>query len=102
MKLLHDSTSAVNLVPLVLAVIIAFCILFIGAYVNGTIQVELKDTIGDPGGAFVNTTENKVIARLNNTSFNWDSALDIVQVVIIISILAAAIGAIFLFTRFGT
>ena len=94
-----DDFGAVNLVPMVLAVIIAFCILFVGAYVNGTISGELHQSLGlNPPET---SAESRVKARMNNTSWNWDSALDIVQVVIIISILAAAIGAIFMFTRFG-
>jgi len=87
-----------SLVPLVLAVVIVFCMLFIGAYVNGTIHTELEEsfgTVGDPA-----STEGRALSRMNNTSTDFDSALDIVQVVIIITVLAAAIGAIFLFTRF--
>ena len=47
-----------------------------------------------------NPIENSTVNTLNNKAKNWDSTLDIVQVVIIITVLAAAIGAIFLFTRF--
>jgi len=64
----------------------------IGAYVNGTIHDELDSSSG---------TNNQARSTMNNTSANFDSTLDIVQVVIIITVLAAAIGAIFLFTRFG-
>uniref|UniRef100_A0A6M3M3S3 Uncharacterized protein n=1 Tax=viral metagenome TaxID=1070528 RepID=A0A6M3M3S3_9ZZZZ len=79
-----------NLVPMVLAVGIAFAMLFIGAYINGTIHQELEDT----------TSNTNAISTMNNITVNWDSSIDIVQVVIIITILAMAIGAIFLFTRF--
>jgi len=79
-----------NLVPLTLAVIIAFALLFVGNYINGTIHDELDGA--DPG--------SQARSTMNNTSENWNSALSIVQVTIIITILAAAIGAIFLFTRF--
>jgi len=90
-----------NLVPLVLAVVIAFAIIFIGAYVNGEIHTSLEDSL-NPGVTGNTSTDiyNTTLSGLNNTSTNWDSALDIVQVVIIITVLAAAIGAIFLFTRF--
>jgi len=80
-----------NMVPMVLVVVIAFALLFIGGYVFGTIHVELKD-------ASANADAD---STMDNISENWDSGLDIVQVVIIITILSSAIGAIFLFTRFG-
>ena len=76
---------------MVLAVGITFAMLFVGAYINGTIHQELEDT----------TSNTNAISTMNNISTNWDSSIDIVQVVIIITILAMAIGAIFLFTRFG-
>ena len=79
-----------NLVPMVLAIVIVFALLFIGAFVNGTIHDELN-------GATDNTDAQNT---MNNASDNYDSALDIVQVTIIITILAGAISAIFLFTRF--
>jgi len=87
------------LVPLVLAVIIVFALLFAGSYIAGTIHTELEDqyptTTGDR-----TQQQNSSIRTMTNISTNMDSTLDIVQVVIIITILAAAIGAIFLFTRF--
>lgn len=84
----HGSFGA--LVPLVLTVVIAFALLFIGNYVNGTIHDELDGACGSYSARY----------QMNNTSDNWDSSIDIMQVTIIITILAAAIGAIFLFTRF--
>ena len=79
-----------NLVPMILVIVIVFAILFIGGYVFGTIHTELEAA-----------SENTAAERLmNNISVNYDSSLDIVQVVIIITLLAAAIGAIFMFTRF--
>lgn len=91
-----------NMVPMVLAIIIAFAILYIGIFVNGEIEQNLADTYNadatlrtGTAGHIQNTTDN----RLQNISGNQDSAMDIVQVVIIITILAGAIGAIFLFTR---
>jgi len=80
-----------NLVPTVLVIVIVFAILFIGAYVNGTIHESLET-------ASSNTDAEH---SMNNISTNYDSSLDIVQIVIIISLLAMAIGAIFMFTRFG-
>jgi len=100
-----DKNAFANIVPMVLSVIIIFAILFIGGYINGVIHGELNNALDSTtGGNAFNYTrlmENSTRAGLNNTSGNWDSTLNIVQVVIIITILAAAIGAIFLFTRFG-
>ena len=79
-----------NLVPMVLSVVITFALLFVGAYINGTIHEQLDNSI----------TNSAARSTMNNTSKNWDSALNIVQVTIIITILAGAISAIFLFTRF--
>ena len=87
------------LVPMILAIIIVFAVLFIGAYINGTISQELEDTM--PAAASRTVLQNSTLGTMNNVSNNWDSSIDIVQVVIIITILAMAIGAIFLFTRFG-
>jgi hypothetical protein len=80
-----------NLVPLVLTVVIAFALLFIGGYVFGTIHQELEEA----------TSNTDAESTMDNVSENWDSSLDIVQVVIIITILASAVAAIFVFTRFG-
>ena len=89
-RLWEDEKGFSNLVPMVLAIVITFALLFIGNYVNGTIHEQLDGSVSNDDAR----------ATMNNTSTNWDSALNIVQVVIIITILAAAIGAIFLFTRF--
>lgn len=103
MKIKRDMNAFANLVPIVLAVIITFAILFVGIYVTGQISSSLLDTYPEDKtlrtgseGMQQNTSEN----RIWNISENQDSALDIIQIVIIITILAAAIGAIFLFTRF--
>jgi flagellar biosynthesis protein FliP len=79
-----------NLVPMVLAIVITFALLFVGIYINGTIHEELDDS----------STASRAKNAMNNTSDNFDNTLDIVQVVIIITVLATAIGAIFMFTRF--
>jgi len=85
-----DDKGYSNIVPMVLAVVICFALLFIGAFVNGTMHDEL-----------VTATDNADAERtMSNISGNFDSGIDIVQVVIIITILASAIGAIFMFTRF--
>lgn len=89
-KLVEDDKAFSNLVPMVLAVVITFALLFIGAFVNGTIKENLEDA----------TTDTNSLNTMGNVSKNWDTGIDIVQVVIIITILAGAIGAIFLFTRF--
>ena len=85
-----DAKAYTNLVPIVLAIVIVFALLFIGGFINGTIHQKLEDS----------TTNARAEATMNNISYNWDSAMGIVQVVIIITVLATAIGAIFLFTRF--
>ena len=85
-----DEAGYSNLVPMVLAVVITFALLFIGAYINGTIHEELEDA----------TDNTDAESTMNNISGNYDSSLDIVQVVIIITLLAGAVGAIFMFTRF--
>jgi hypothetical protein len=43
--------------------------------------------------------DRAIYNRTGNLSKNWDSSIAIVQVAIIVTVLAAAIGAIFLFTR---
>lgn len=93
-RLLENDKGFSNLVPMVLAVVIVFALLFIGGYINGVIHQELDSALD-----LVNSNDN-TRATMNNTSENWDSSLNIVQVVVIITILAAAIGAIFLFTRY--
>ena len=100
-KLLRNKKGFSNLVPMVLAVVITFAVLFIGAFINGEITQQLKESY-PAQGASRTMRQNITVGTLNNTSDNWDTAIDIVQVVIIITILAAAIGAIFMFTRFGT
>ena len=46
-----------------------------------------------------NPTENSTVSSSNNITANFDTGLDVLQVAIIITILAAAIAAIFLFTK---
>jgi len=98
MKLVKNKHGYAALVPMILAIIITFAILYIGAYVNGTVHDNLEDSFDAANK--IGTPQRIAKARMNNTSWNFDSALDIVQVTIIITVLAAAIGAIFLFTRF--
>ena len=95
-QFLQDDSGYTNLVPLVLAIILSFAIIYVGAFVNGELSDGLKDSMGtNTAGDFYTTLEN-----MTDNSGNWDSSLDIVQVTIIITILAMAIGAIFLFTKF--
>lgn len=93
-----------NMVPLVLAVVIAFAVLFVGIFINGEINQSLLDTYPAAGHRNTSPTrtalQNTSAGRMGNISNNLDSTIDIAQVVIIITILAAAIAAIFLFTRF--
>lgn len=97
-KLIGNNNAFGDLVPLVLAVIITFAVLFVGAFVNGEISQSLEDSY--PAAASRSVIQNETLSTMDNTSGNWDSSLDIVQVVIIITILASAVAAIFLFTRF--
>lgn len=98
-KLRRDIRAFSNLVPMVLAIVIVFSILFIKIYVNGAIDKSLRDTYPDSTSKH-NAHQNTSLNRLGNVSDNQDSTIDIVQVVIIITVLASAIAAIFLFTRF--
>ena len=79
-----------NLVPMVMAVVITFALLFAGTFINGTIKDEFQSS----------STNDDANSTMDNISADWDNSLDIVQITIIITILAGAIGAIFLFTRF--
>ena len=97
-KLINDKKAMSNLIPAVLAVVITFAIIFIGAYVNGEINQSLEDSY--PAAASRSVIQNDSLSTMGNVSANFDSSLDIVQVVIIITLLASAVGAIFLFTRF--
>jgi len=99
LKLKKDTKAFAQLVPLVLSVVITFAILFVGSFINGEIHQNLEDSLTYQGGG-LDLLENTTSSGMNNTSANYDSALNIVQVVIIITVLASAIGAIFLFTRF--
>jgi len=87
----EKAESYAGLVPLVLTIVIVFALLFIGNFVNGTIHDELDTACGDAAAR----------GSMNNTSDNWDTTIDIMQVTIIISVLATAIAAIFLFTKFA-
>lgn len=98
-KFLRNNEGYTNLVPMVLAIVIVFAVLFVGIYINGAINQSLSNTY--PSSASKRSPmQNTSLKRMANISQNQDSALSIVQVVIIITILAGAIAAIFLFTRF--
>ena len=87
----EDEKGFTQLVPMVMAIVVVFALLFVGSFINGTIYDELEDAIDSDSDA-VNT--------MGNISDNWDTGIDLMQVTIIITILAGAISAIFLFTRF--
>jgi disulfide bond formation protein DsbB len=107
-KINKDEKGMQNLIAIGLTIILVFVLLFMGVYVNGTIHTELADTYPGneitPNASIANNWNNNVQNRsfnaMDNASGNFANTLDIVQVVIIISILAVAIGAIFLFTKF--
>lgn len=98
---MRKNLGVTQIVPMVLTVVILFALLFIGAFVNGVIENEIEDQYPSTAGDRT-MIQNQTLTRLNNSSNNFNAALDIVQVVVIITILAAAIGAIFMFTRFRT
>jgi flagellar biosynthesis protein FlhB len=99
MRLLKDENGYSNLVPLVLAIVITFALLFVGTYVVGSISQSLEDSY--PAATYRTDLQNDTLTTMGTIEDNYDSTLDIVQVVIIITILAGAIAAIFLFTRFN-
>ena len=95
-KLVSDEKGFQNIVPLVLAVVIAFALIFVGVFVVGIVQKNLvAQTTGQGKSLWVTQS------AMNNTSKNFDSVLSVVNIAIIITVLAMAIGAIFLFTRGG-
>ena len=104
LRKLKKNLAGAQMVPLVLAVVITFAVLFIGIFVMGEINQSLIDTYPAAGHRNTSPTrtmlQNTSCERMDNISENFDSTQDIVQVVIIITILASAIAAIFLFTRF--
>jgi len=97
-RLLKNKNGYASLIPMVLAVVITFSLLYIGAFVNGTLSTELTDSY--PAITSRTSLQNETVNTMGNLSDNFDAGIDIVQVTIIITILAGAIGAIFLFTRF--
>jgi hypothetical protein len=97
-KIIGQNEGYTQLVPMVLAIVIVFALLFVGSFVNGTIKTNLVDSY--PAAASRTTAQNNSIATMSNISANWDTGIDLMQVTIIITILAGAIAAIFLFTRF--
>jgi hypothetical protein len=87
-----------NLLPIALAIVVGFALIFIGAFVNGEIRQSLEDSMPSAGSR--SKVQNSTLESQKNITTNFDSSIDIVQIVIIITLLAAAIGAIFLFTRY--
>jgi len=89
------------LVPMVMAIVIVFALLFVGAFINGQISDTLEDSFGTSVSQIENRTsaQNDTILTMGNISGNWDTGIDLMQVTIIITILAGAIAAIFLFAR---
>ena len=96
-RLETDNNAYQNIVPIIMAVIIAFCLIIVGVFICGEIHIQLYNNLN----ATHTELDMKNIHTMNNTSVNFDSALSIINIVIIITILAAAIGAIFMFTRRG-
>ena len=96
-QLKEDNKGFAQLVPMVMAVILVFAILFVGAFINGAINDELEDTF--PAAASRTVEQNNTLNTMSNITGNWDTGIDLMQVTIIITILAGAIAAIFLFAR---
>jgi len=98
-KLIDNEKGFGQLVPMIMAVVIVFALLFVGAFVVGQMSQSLEDTF--PTESERTESQNDTINTMGNISENWDSGISLMQVTIIISILAGAISAIFLFTKFG-
>ena len=98
-QLAKNNNAMSNLLPIALAIVVGFALLFIGSFVNGEIRQSLEDSM--PAAGSRSKVQNSTLESQKNITTNFDSSVDIVQIVIIITLLAAAIGAIFLFTRFG-
>ena len=98
-QFIKNEQGVSNLLPIALAIVIGFALLFIGTFVNGEIRQGLTDSMPAAGSRSI--VQNNTLNSQSNVTKNFDSSIDIVQVVIIITLLAAAIGAIFLFTRPG-
>ena len=95
-KLMENQDGFNNLVPMVLAVVITFALIFVGVFVIGVIQKNMFSQVAGQGSYLWRTQ-----SAMNNSSKNFDSVLSVVNIAVIITVLAAAIGAIFLFTRIG-
>lgn len=93
LRTLKNNEDAFDLVPMVLAVVVTFALIIVGVIVIGFVQKSTSDQLGH------DRLTNKYINSMNNTSKNFDSVLSVVNIAIIITVLAFAIGAIFLFTR---
>jgi len=97
-KFTRSDDGYTEIIPLVLAIVIVFALLYVGVFVIGAIHENLDESMNTDATARAENTRTR--GRLNNTSDNLDDAVDIIQVTIIITVLATAIGAIFMFTRF--
>lgn len=95
--LLRNESGFNNLVPMVLAVIITFALIFVGIFILGVVNKNLVTNLQGTGSVPARMAMNS----LNNSSKNFDSVLSVINIAIIITVLAMAIGAIFLFTRVG-
>lgn len=98
-KFVNKDDGVTNLLPMAIVIVIGFAILFVGFFVHGEIRQALTDSY--PAAASRTPIQNDTLSTQDNITENSNSALDIVQIVIIITLLAAAIGAIFMFTRYG-
>ena len=99
-KSLTDSEEGYTyIIPLILSVVIVFALLYVGSFIGGTLRNELVDSYGVVAGSpFV--MENISINMMSNISSDFEGSMDIIQVAVIITILATAIGAIFMLARF--
>lgn len=98
MRKLKDNNEAVNnIVPMVLAVIVTFALIFVGIFIIGIVNKNLITGLAGQGSAQGRLAQNS----MNNSTRNFDAVLSVINIAIIITVLAMAIGAIFLFTRPG-
>ena len=97
-SLRKNKAGGLGLVPMIMAVVIAFVLIYVGLYITGTIHDEAIADFGVP--LTRSTGANRSLTAMNNTSDNFVSGLNIINIAIIITIFASIIGAIMLFVKY--
>lgn len=75
-----------------LAVIMLFCILTIGVYINGQISSSLVESFGEATGRTV--LENRTVNTLTNISVGFDNTVEVVVVAAIIVVITLPLMAV--------